>query len=88
MAPRSTSAWQAHSLVPILWSLAGSSAYFDTSTTVVTTATIPAGVMGTDTKIEQITGAAGDDAIFFPGASGTIQFGADLGDNATANKKP
>lgn len=78
---------KAHSLVPILWSLAGSAAYFDTSTTVVTTATIPAGVMGTDTKIEQITGAAGDDAIFFPGASGTIQFGADLGDNATANKK-
>lgn len=78
---------KAHSLVPILWSLAGSAAYFGTSTTVVTTATIPANVMGAHTKIEDITGAAGDDAIFFPGASGSIQFGADIGDNTTATKK-
>lgn len=71
---------KAHSLAPLLWSFAGSAAYFATPTTVVTTATLPAGVMGTATKIEDITGETGDDAIFFPGASGSVQFGVDHGD--------
>ena len=71
---------KAHSLVPILWSYAGSAAHLPTSTTVVAVATLPAAVMGTHTKVEDITGASGKAAIFFPGASGSVQFGADLGD--------
>lgn len=75
---------KAHSLVPVFWTFAGSAAHIagGVGGTVITTTTIPTAVMGAYTKVHQLTGLDDEDdsTIFFPGASGSIQFGADLGD--------
>lgn len=68
----------ANGLVPLLWAYAGSMANVP-STTLITAATLPAGVLGTATDVEDMTGIAGD-ALIFPGASGSVLFGADRGD--------
>ncbi len=68
-------------IVTLLWGFAGSSYYTATPTTVtVTTATLPALVMGAYTKVSEITGIDAKTMIF-PGANGTVQFGADLASN-------
>ena len=69
---------KAHSLVPLLWAFAGGAAYFATPHNGRHDRHVAGRGDGhATTKIEDITGVTGDDAIFFPGASGSIQFGAD-----------
>jgi hypothetical protein len=83
MRPRlaiSATQTKANGLVPLFWTYAGGAAKV-ASTLQVTTATIPAAVMGTATTVADITGLAGThEAIFFPGANGSILFGSDQGD--------
>lgn len=68
----------ANGLVPLLWAYAGTAALLD-STEAITTATLPASVLGTATTVADITGVTGQ-AIFFPGALGAVQFGREAGD--------
>ena len=81
LAPTQTAIVKAQGIASLLWAFAGSSYYTATPGTVtITTATLPAAVMGAYTKVSELTGVT-DKTLIFPGANGSVQFGADLGSN-------
>lgn len=72
---------KANGIVPLLWAFAGSSVKLASTVPINSPATVPAGVLGGASTVATITGLAGvHEAIFFPGANGTVQFGSEQGD--------
>jgi hypothetical protein len=74
---------KANGIATLLWAFAGSAAKLASTTVIDQTApyTLPASVLGTATTVADISGLSGaHEVLFFPGASGDIQFGSEQGD--------
>jgi hypothetical protein len=86
MRPRlaiSATQTKANGIATLLWAFAGSAAKLASTTIIDQTApyTLPASVLGTATTVADISGLSGaHEVLFFPGASGDIQFGSEQGD--------
>lgn len=71
---------KANGIASLFWAFAGSAAKVS-STLAITTATLPVSATGPTPLVSTITGLTGaHEAMFFPGANGTVLFGSDQGD--------
>ncbi|MFZ2361861.1 MAG: hypothetical protein WA040_21170 [Anaerolineae bacterium] len=84
MRPRlaiSGSQTKANGIVPLLWAFAGSGVKLASTVVVNSPATLPVSALGAAATVATITGLSGaHEAMFFPGANGTVQFGSERGD--------